>query len=283
MSDITDESNQGKGFSVIALMWGAGLMVGPIVGGLLSQPADKYEALFSQDGPFGVFPFLLPCIFIASVSVVGLVVGIKYLKEPGRLESQHEKTVRASGQDKDIEMQGLGASDSLAMDLEAGDDDDDAESGSSTRVPTPNDCEVVDLEQSKTATESGSSRMLSNGNSSHSKSSETGSCTPTVLVTVLSYCVLKMSTIMSDEAFPLWAASTISEGGLEFDSNRITVPLTASGVALVLFQLFVFHRLEHCFGALQIFRIGLFVTAPLFAVVPFLGFVYTQAPKEVFW
>jgi MFS family permease len=41
LREITDETNQAKCAGVLSLAWGAGVIVGPLLGGLLSQPALK--------------------------------------------------------------------------------------------------------------------------------------------------------------------------------------------------------------------------------------------------
>ena len=38
-----------------------GLMVGPVVGGLLSRPAVQYPGTVSESSVWGTFPYLLPC------------------------------------------------------------------------------------------------------------------------------------------------------------------------------------------------------------------------------
>ena len=49
-------------------------LVGPIVGGLLAQPATKYPSYFSQDGLFGQFPYALPCILSFALGVMSLFI-----------------------------------------------------------------------------------------------------------------------------------------------------------------------------------------------------------------
>ncbi|XP_052191960.1 protein ZINC INDUCED FACILITATOR-LIKE 1-like [Diospyros lotus] len=61
------------GLSTISTAWGAGLIVGPALGGFLAQPAEKYPHIFSRDSVFGRFPYFLPCLCI---SVLALVVDI---------------------------------------------------------------------------------------------------------------------------------------------------------------------------------------------------------------
>ncbi|KAG9015942.1 hypothetical protein FRB90_004118 [Tulasnella sp. 427] len=48
ISDITDETNQNKAFPLPALIWYMGAMIGPLIGGLLSHPAERYPSLFGN-------------------------------------------------------------------------------------------------------------------------------------------------------------------------------------------------------------------------------------------
>jgi MFS family permease len=69
LSEITDETNQGKGFSYLSIAWSLGSLMAPLAGGLLCSPADKYPAYFDKDGIFGYYPYLLPCL----ICIVGNV------------------------------------------------------------------------------------------------------------------------------------------------------------------------------------------------------------------
>ncbi len=42
LREITDETNQGKCAGILSLAYGAGVIIGPTLGGLLSQPTLKY-------------------------------------------------------------------------------------------------------------------------------------------------------------------------------------------------------------------------------------------------
>lgn len=62
-------------------VWVLGSIIGAAVGGFLAKPADFYPGLFSQDGLFGKFPYLLPNL--ASVAVISLAIiqGLIFLEE----------------------------------------------------------------------------------------------------------------------------------------------------------------------------------------------------------
>ena len=48
IGEVTDETNQPKGFSIIGLTWGVGSFVGAFFGGVLARPAVQYPDLFSK-------------------------------------------------------------------------------------------------------------------------------------------------------------------------------------------------------------------------------------------
>lgn len=73
MGTITDSTNQAQGMSVLALSWGLGSCVGPLLGGFLASPADLYPSIFDPSGLFGQLPFLLPCLTISGMCVVAFV------------------------------------------------------------------------------------------------------------------------------------------------------------------------------------------------------------------
>ena len=55
MGTITDSTNQAAGMSILALSWGLGSAVGPLLGGFLAEPAAVYPAYFAADGVFAVY------------------------------------------------------------------------------------------------------------------------------------------------------------------------------------------------------------------------------------
>jgi MFS family permease len=81
LGEITDASNQAAAFSVFGLAFGIGSLIAPTLGGLLAEPAVKYPLVFGQVWLFETFPYLLPCLVSALVSLVGWVVGYFYFEE----------------------------------------------------------------------------------------------------------------------------------------------------------------------------------------------------------
>ncbi|KAK9768290.1 hypothetical protein K7432_001203 [Basidiobolus ranarum] len=81
VAEITDVTNQSVAFSLLPLMWGVGSIIGPILGGLLSQPAEQYPSLFGQWEFFHTYPYFLPCFVSSMISLFGLIVAYLYLEE----------------------------------------------------------------------------------------------------------------------------------------------------------------------------------------------------------
>ncbi|ORY01402.1 MFS general substrate transporter [Basidiobolus meristosporus CBS 931.73] len=81
VAEITDLTNQSVAFSLLPLVWGVGSIVGPILGGLLSQPAEQYPSLFGQYEFFHTYPYFLPCFVSSMISLMGLILAFFYLEE----------------------------------------------------------------------------------------------------------------------------------------------------------------------------------------------------------
>ncbi len=80
---------QPKAFSVMPLVWTIGSIFGPSFGGALANPTMKYPEIFGESGLFKTYPFALPNLVGAACFLVGLAVGILFLRET--LETKKER------------------------------------------------------------------------------------------------------------------------------------------------------------------------------------------------
>ncbi|KAL8159728.1 hypothetical protein V2J09_001265 [Rumex salicifolius] len=64
-TEFCREEHQALALSTISTAWSIGLIIGPSIGGFLSQPAEKYPNIFSKETLFGRFPYFLPCLCIS--------------------------------------------------------------------------------------------------------------------------------------------------------------------------------------------------------------------------
>ncbi|KAJ2539009.1 hypothetical protein EV175_006395 [Coemansia sp. RSA 1933] len=81
IAEISDDTNRGRMMAMFPLMWHLGSMLGGAIGGLLVNPAENYPWLFGNSVVFREYPYLLPCLVGASISLFGLVVGLFCLEE----------------------------------------------------------------------------------------------------------------------------------------------------------------------------------------------------------
>ncbi|KAI0740955.1 MFS general substrate transporter [Earliella scabrosa] len=80
LGDLTDSTNIAQGFAFIPIAWATGSTVGPLMGGQLSKPHDRWPRLFSH--PFWIkFPYFLPCATAAAFSAFSFLLTVIFLEE----------------------------------------------------------------------------------------------------------------------------------------------------------------------------------------------------------
>ncbi|KAK3084415.1 hypothetical protein FSP39_013236 [Pinctada imbricata] len=97
--EISDNTNQAVGMSILAMSWGAGVILGPTIGGLLAAPAKKYPDVFDPDGLFGQFPYLLPSLFVAGACFI--VVVIDFFLLPETMVKNKEVSLEVKAEEKE--------------------------------------------------------------------------------------------------------------------------------------------------------------------------------------
>ncbi|GAB4855225.1 Protein ZINC INDUCED FACILITATOR-LIKE 1 [Ancistrocladus abbreviatus] len=95
-TEICRDEYQSLGLSTISTAWGIGLIIGPAIGGLLAQPAEKFPNIFSQGSLFGRFPYFLPCL---CTSAFALVVFIGSFWLPETLHNHKDNSSKDDGFD----------------------------------------------------------------------------------------------------------------------------------------------------------------------------------------
>lgn len=78
---VKKPEHEPKAYAVQPFVWFLGSIIGSAMGGYLAQPAKFYPAVFSEDGLFGRYPYLLPNLVAVAVVVIAVVQGIIFLDE----------------------------------------------------------------------------------------------------------------------------------------------------------------------------------------------------------
>ncbi|KAG1725317.1 major facilitator superfamily domain-containing protein [Suillus lakei] len=79
--DITDATNMPKAYGYIPVPFMIGTIAGPLIGGSLSRPADRFPGIFGRSELLKTYPYLLPCSFSAIFASVAWLVTYFCLKE----------------------------------------------------------------------------------------------------------------------------------------------------------------------------------------------------------
>ena len=77
---VPQKELQPAAFAVMPLVWQIGTAVGPVMGGLLAKPVEKYPTLFGGSRLLREYPFALPNLVAAVFFLFGLVSGFLFLK-----------------------------------------------------------------------------------------------------------------------------------------------------------------------------------------------------------
>ncbi|KAI4383717.1 hypothetical protein MLD38_009523 [Melastoma candidum] len=101
-TEVCRDEHRALSLSVASTSRGIGLIIGPAIGGLFAQPAEKYPGLFSKESIFGRFPYFLPCLLI-SIFSAGVFVSCWWL--PETLHMHHDTACRNanSNNQEDVE------------------------------------------------------------------------------------------------------------------------------------------------------------------------------------
>eukprot|EP00842_Homolaphlyctis_polyrhiza_P001507 jgi/Hompol1/2357/HPOL_005965-RA len=112
LGEITDSTNRSRAFSIFGLMFGVGMIVGPMLGGFLADPATNFPSVFGGIKLFVDNPYLLPCLVSATVSIGGFCVGVLFLPETARhiggyhpvgLDDDEELDISSSSDAEDVD------------------------------------------------------------------------------------------------------------------------------------------------------------------------------------
>lgn len=97
LTEITDETNRGTGFSYMSTAWSLGCILAPLAGGLLCRPAVKYPYAFSSSGFFGVFPYVLPCLLCTIFSLLSALMCFIFMIDSRKESMSNDRPLALSG------------------------------------------------------------------------------------------------------------------------------------------------------------------------------------------
>ncbi|KAJ6468335.1 major facilitator superfamily domain-containing protein [Mycena sanguinolenta] len=80
MADLTDRSNRAEGYAYLPIVWAIGASIGPLIGGTLARPHDRFPEIFS--GKFWQeYPYFLPCLVTGTWVFLSWFLLLAFFKE----------------------------------------------------------------------------------------------------------------------------------------------------------------------------------------------------------
>lgn len=314
--EITDHSNQARGYTLRSAGYSIGTIVGPLLGGALARPAIQYPSYFSSTGIFGRFPFLLPCLASALISLISLILGYFFLQEtvvqpildpdayssdeaevndsepptepvtpslsqtPSPVLSRHAVPPSNTSQsNNDVELDDLG---------EISPRHDDAVPLELENTPDP---EKADLEpdvprKSKFVSSRRKSwwsefkafgRQLSGRLGFFKKALGEHD----VVLSILLYAGVAFVQLGFEEVFAFWAIRPVKQGGIAFSTLQIGTAQALSGISMLVMQIFAYVPMDRAFGTQNTLTIAMILLVPPFVAVSFASLV--AASKALLW
>ncbi|KAF2463095.1 MFS general substrate transporter [Lindgomyces ingoldianus] len=88
---VKHPEHEPRAYAVQPFVWTLGGIIGSAMGGFLAQPAHFYPTVFSPDGLFGKFPYLLPNLVAVIAILLAIIQGAIFLEETNPRHQQDHK------------------------------------------------------------------------------------------------------------------------------------------------------------------------------------------------
>ena len=275
MGELTVSDNRARAFSLLPLTWTVGCLIGPLLGGYLSKPSEKYPKWFAREASLGlggvweVYPYLLPCAVSACITAASIGFGALMLEETlPEIVERNKK--RKQQQQQEVErrttVSNYGSLDHNVMDEVDARSIGNGDSHATTR-------------RQRTARRASSSSSIHVSSwysgftptSSPPPSPPPSSSPPAAPVSVLellsiaqiqrvmiSYAFLALISVALDSVFVLYLYEPVDLGGVSFSSSSTGLLLSINGLGGALVQLLLFPPLQKRLGTLRLYTWSMF-------------------------
>jgi len=277
----TNAANQAVAMSLFSAAWVSGSIFGPAVGGLLAEPARHYPRLFSPDGLFARFPYLLPCLAASAVVLLSLVVCLLMMKDP-RFERllarccpclslpvpccpywprKRTRSLEMLPESSLLEVKGLQEGSLPLMETASGQEEEEngvarqsqEREEQEPKTPEAENFQVSEGEEEEEKEEEKEETELEQSDAAARSPPLSG--LPKEVMRSMIFCIIMYGAvcflfICLDEGIPLFCRAPISNGGLGFETNQVGIALSVMGFVNVSYIALIFPCVKNTFSKL---------------------------------
>ena len=209
--------------------------LGPMIGGLLTRPAEGFPELFGQNKFLQEYPYFLPCAIPAAYSVIALIVTFLFLKETLPAPISIGQLINTTTENKKpILPNGIGSS--------------------VATIPKQN----WKTHQNSENDDYGAEKPLP----------LRSLLTRRVLIAAGNYASLSLVDIAFRALQPVFLSTPVHLGGLGLPPSLIGTLLSIQGISNGIFQVFFFARIHDRWGSKKTFLAGVSTAIPAFIMFP---------------
>ena len=257
LTEITDETNRGKGFAYLGLSMSIGAILGPLAGGLLSQPAEKYK-ICRGNTFLETFPFILPCMFCCAFTISAAICTWCLMVETKDIKNEYIETNDVEFQ-YEIEMNTIVGAVSIneeQLDVDSDDEYDDIHALKCLPcIKTSQEEKVHPLWRRR------------------------------VVIATCNYGMIAMSYIMIDETLPLFLQLDKDMGGFSFSTSQVGILYSYTGFAMLIFTSLFLPRIASMRKAklFIIATIGIISSVILWPSASWITYYIINNEKNKYW
>ncbi|KAF9035135.1 major facilitator superfamily multidrug-resistance, DHA1 sub-family, partial [Panaeolus papilionaceus] len=235
VAEITDSTNISRAYAYQPIAWSTGSAIGPMIGGSLARPAERFPSLFGNSEFHKKHPYFLPCVIPAVFSVIAWIVTFFFLRETVKHPISFREFIKPKNSDDDDIL---------------------------VQPPTPSTaCHSDDDEPNPAKTPQKAQKPLP----------LRALLTRQVILAAANYASLSLVEISFRAVQPLFLSTPIHLGGLGLPLPTIGKILSAYGILNGLFQVFCFAKIHDRWGSKKVFMFGVASAVPMFVLYPLMN------------
>ncbi|KAF5359368.1 hypothetical protein D9756_003059 [Leucocoprinus leucothites] len=228
--ELTDSSSIGDALALIPPMWSTGITVGPMLGGVLSSPAERWPNVFGKIALFKDHPYFLPCLAAGAISFFAFT-------HPSHTASKH--LTNGGEQRRGSEISRTSSTDSLL----GHNDHPDYGTAATTRSSSSASSEAF--------TDSCQGPSNSNLEAATLRSVLSSKIMQLILINYIFQAFSQMSFAV---LMPLMFSTSIEDGGLAFNPYQIGLIMGIWGCFNALIQINLFGKAIRKYGGASVYR-----------------------------